>query len=69
MSNDTTPFYISPPMTTQRYAELQGISEETLKKQISRGYVSTIKVGKRRLVNTYAEAAKCIEDTTGGDTK
>ncbi len=53
--------YVPPPMTIEQYARLQGVSEDTLNNQIKRGYVPTIKVGKRRLINTFALAVSCIE--------
>lgn len=53
--------YVPPPMTIEQYARLQGVTEDTLNNQIKRGYVPTIKVGKRRLINTFALAISCIE--------
>jgi len=52
--------YVPPPMTIEQYARLQGVSQDTLNNQIKRGYVPTIKVGKRRLINTFAIANECL---------
>ncbi len=52
--------YVPPPMTIEQYARMQGVSEDTLNNQIKRGYVPTIKVGKRRLINTFAIANECL---------
>lgn len=61
--------YVPPPMTIEQYARLQGLSEDTLNNQIKRGYVPTIKVGKRRLINTFALAISCIEASQTISTK
>ncbi|MGI1677550.1 MAG: helix-turn-helix domain-containing protein [Cellvibrionaceae bacterium] len=54
------PFFVSPPMTTERYAQLQGLSVETVKNQVRQGTLPSVKQGKRRLINTYAIACKCL---------
>lgn len=57
-----SPFFISPPMTVERYAEIQGTTAETVHAQIKRGLLPTIKIGKRRLINTYRLASECLKD-------
>ena len=52
--------YIPPPMTVKQYAELQGVTVETINNQIRRCYIPTIKIGKRRLINTFALARNCL---------
>lgn len=53
---------IQVPMTMDAYAAQAGITLETARQQSNRGFLPTFKQGKRRMVNTYALAIKCLSD-------
>lgn len=55
--------FVSPPMTVKRYAELQGTTMDTVYKQIERGMLPTVKIGKYRLIDTYTLARECLENS------
>lgn len=54
--------FISPPMDMQAYADASGLTKRTVTGMVDKGYLPTIKRGKRRLINTYALAAVCLQD-------
>lgn len=43
---------IPPEMEIRAFAKLTGLTEETLKAQIKRGYIHSFKRGRKRLINT-----------------
>lgn len=47
------PVYV-PAMTVEKYANASGLSTETVLAWIKRGYISSVKIGKRRLINIAA---------------
>lgn len=44
--------FVSPPMTIKKYAECQGVTVRSVTEQVNKGYLPTVKIGKRRLINT-----------------
>jgi len=57
--------FVGPPMDQEAYARAVGVSFSTIQNQVARGYLPTIKVGKRRYINTYALAATCLQEAKG----
>jgi excisionase family DNA binding protein len=51
----------TPEMTIERYAELVGVSQRVIEAWIKRGYLPTVKIGKRRLVNVALRTSQCLE--------
>lgn len=64
-----TPFFIPVPMTQEKFAEQVGLTTQAVRTQVCRGYLPTIKIGKRRLIDTVTLAARCLEKNhnTGND--
>ncbi len=56
-----TGLFVGPPLTIEMYAKIQGVSTRTITEQIHKGYLPTIKIGKRRLINTYKLASDCLK--------
>lgn len=52
--------FIGPPISIETYAKNAGLSVATVRGQIQKGYLPTIKIGKYNMVNTYQLAADCI---------
>lgn len=50
-----------PNMTPKQYADAAGLSEVTVLRQIDRGYIPTVKQGRRRMVNIAAMTTEMIE--------
>jgi predicted site-specific integrase-resolvase len=57
--------FVGPPMDQEAYAKAVGVSFSTIKNQVNRGLLPTIKVGRRRYINTYALAANCLQEAKG----
>lgn len=57
--------FVGPPMDQEAYAKAVGVSFSTIKNQVARGFLPTIKVGRRRYINTYALAANCLQENKG----
>jgi hypothetical protein len=57
--------FIGPPMDQEAYAKAAGVTLATIRNQVERGLLPTIKVGKRRYINTYALAASCLQEASG----
>lgn len=53
MMNTDIPVYC-PLVTLDKYAELVGLSVHTVRAQHERGYIPSVKVGKRVMVNLEA---------------
>lgn len=51
----------TPEMTLEKYAEKVGVTKETLDGWVKRGYLPTVKQGKRRLVNVALRTCECLE--------
>jgi len=49
-----------PEMTIEHYAAHVGVSTRTVNGWINRGYLPSIKLGKRRLVNVAQRTIDCI---------
>ncbi len=56
---------IAPEMTMEKYAELIGVTERTVRGWVGRGLLPTLKVGKRRMINVSARTLQCIEQMQG----
>ncbi len=50
-----------PEMTIEQYAEYVGVTVRTVQGWIDRGYIPTVKVGKRRLINVARRTHTCME--------
>lgn len=53
-----------PVMAADRFAELVGVSSEVVRGWIDKGYLSTMKIGRYRLVNLAALQREALQ---GGD--
>lgn len=51
----------APIMTKARFAEISGLTEETLRGMIDRGYLPTLKVGKHRMINVARLTKECLD--------
>ncbi|XKE45851.1 DNA-binding protein [Halomonas organivorans] len=49
-----------PVMTIERFAELSGLTPDTVRGQLQQGNLPVIKVGRRRLVNVALLTAECM---------
>ncbi|WP_431025031.1 DNA-binding protein [Halomonas sp. H5] len=49
-----------PVMTIERFAELSGLTPDTVRGQLHQGNLPLIKIGRRRLVNVALLTAECI---------
>ncbi|XKE46030.1 DNA-binding protein [Halomonas organivorans] len=49
-----------PVMTIERFAELSGLTPDTVRGQLQQGNLPLIKVGRRRLVNVAMLTAECL---------
>lgn len=47
--------------TPERFAETVGVSVDTVRGWVERGYVPSVRIGRRRLVNTAALYVELIE--------
>lgn len=56
---------IVPEMTIEKYAEETGLTKRTVDGMIQRGYLPSVKTGKRRMVNVALRVIECLE-TKGG---
>jgi excisionase family DNA binding protein len=52
-----------PEMTVERYAQQVGVTTRTVEGWIAKGYIPTIKMGRRRLVNVAARMRECLVDS------
>ncbi len=50
-----------PEMSLDKYAEQVGVSKRTVDGWAERGYLPTVKIGKRRLVNVALRTSECLE--------
>ncbi|GAB2782190.1 hypothetical protein GCM10027040_05320 [Halomonas shantousis] len=51
---------IVPLMTVERFAELSGLSPDTVRGQLQQGNLPIFKIGRRRLVNVALLTAECL---------
>lgn len=51
-----------PEMTIEKYAELVGVTTATVRNWCNRGYLPTVKTGKRRMINLAARAVECVKE-------
>ncbi|WP_240724827.1 helix-turn-helix domain-containing protein [Onishia niordana] len=49
-----------PVMTIERFAELTGLSPDTIRRQLQQGNLPIAKIGRRRLVNVALLTAECL---------
>lgn len=64
MSDEATgfkPINPGPFVTQQLFSELSGLSEETIRGMVQRGYLPTTKIGKHRLVNVALLSKEALE--------
>ena len=54
---------IVPEMTIEKYAEETGLTKRTVDGMIQRGYLPSLKTGKRRMVNVAIRMLECLENT------
>ncbi len=52
---------IVPEMTIEKYAEETGLTKRTVDGMIQRGYLPSVKTGKRRMVNVAVRVLECLE--------
>ncbi|WP_445619174.1 DNA-binding protein [Kushneria sp. Sum13] len=50
-----------PLMTQERFSQLSGLSEESIRGMIHKGHLPSMKVGRRRLVNVALLSAQCLD--------
>lgn len=50
-----------PLVTKKLFSQLSGLSEETIRGMIERGYLPTTKIGKHRLVNVALLTKEALE--------
>ncbi|MDF1694106.1 MAG: hypothetical protein P1U47_17180 [Zhongshania sp.] len=50
-----------PLVTKKLFSQLSGLSEETIRGMIERGYLPTAKIGKHRLVNVALLTKEALE--------
>lgn len=50
-----------PIMTKERFAQVTGLPEGVVQGHINKGYLPTIKTGKRRVINVAKITSDCIE--------
>lgn len=51
----------SPLVSRERFAEMVGVSHDTVCKWIDRGYIPVVNVGRWSLVNVALLTARCLE--------
>lgn len=51
----------SPILTSERFAELIGVTQDVVLGSIKRGYLPTVKIGKRRYINVAKLTQELIE--------
>jgi len=51
-----------PEMTIEQYAENVGVSVRTVEGWIERGYLPSVKIGKRRLINVARRTSTCLQE-------
>ena len=56
---------MAPEMTIEKYAEVIGVTDHTVRGWIKKGFLPTIKLGKRRMINVSARTLQCIEHAQG----
>jgi excisionase family DNA binding protein len=50
-----------PIMSRERFAELVGVSDDTVRGWMNNGYIPTVKIGRHRVVNLLALSRECLE--------
>lgn len=50
-----------PLMTQERFAELSGLTVDTVYGHIRRGYIPAVKVGKYRMINLALLHTQCLQ--------
>ena len=51
----------APVVTIEKYVEITGQEDGVVRGHIEKGYLPTIKIGKRRLVNLVALSVECLQ--------
>ncbi|WP_232827798.1 DNA-binding protein [Marinomonas shanghaiensis] len=51
----------APILTSERFAELIGVTQDVVLSSIKRGYLPTVKIGKRRYVNVVRLTQELLE--------
>ncbi|MAR92176.1 MAG: hypothetical protein CML06_15045 [Pseudomonadales bacterium] len=61
--NSTSPGLVSagPIVTKRLFSQLTGLTEETIRGMIERGYLPTVKIGKHRMVNVALITKDALE--------
>ncbi len=60
--NDKSVAILIPEMTIEQYAAHVGVTERTVQGWIDKGYLLSVKISKRRLVNVAGRTARCLEE-------
>ena len=53
-----------PVMTQERFSQLCGLTESTIRGMIDKGHLPTTKIGKRRMIDIVALTHQLIEEGT-----
>ncbi len=53
---------VVPEMTVEQYARCTGVTLRTIEHWIARGYLPSVKIGKRRMVNVAERTFQCAEE-------
>ncbi|WP_299947174.1 hypothetical protein [uncultured Microbulbifer sp.] len=66
MSEQLDPPPVKAPVSTQeQYAIDTGLTLPTVRGQVERGHLPTIKIGRYRFINIIKLAQRCLEDDGG----
>lgn len=52
----------SPLVTRERFSELSGLGEETIRGMVDKGHLPTVKVGKHRMINLALLNESCLKE-------
>lgn len=62
MKNPAFPSIKCPVSTQEEYANEAGHSIQTVRGQVARGHLPTIKIGRYRMINLMQLARRCMEE-------
>ncbi len=52
----------SPLVTRERFSEMSGLGEETIRGMVEKGHLPTMKVGKHRMINLALLNESCLKE-------
>lgn len=61
MTTNNMMVVISPIMSKERFSVLTGLTEDVIRNWIRNGYIPTVKVGKRRMINVAKLTQEMME--------